>query len=407
MTEGLPLLALDLAPGFSERRAGKPGHSGKVGAAAFAFANPCTRSISGGPFAPEPFPLLQGETAPPLDSHSKALKCVGTDEDQYSENINPCDACSRVLCYNPPMGPPEKRKRIQEMRQKNSYLGPNGHLERSSAWIHLIGATMFFFFATFRPIAGLDTVSTAGIFSGITSAVVMVTFLVSTAYHCLGTVGDMMPFLRMLDHGSIYIALACATVTDTAVVTIDFLDVPWQTVSDALFVAALLLFFFSYRRVVLPPSETVVAWGSCKLGLFRLQHADKDHSALRSSGYVILSFGFIALMPAAVTNLPRDMAIVIIACNGSSLVMLILGLLLDNVLVWPDVWYEQGRLPTIKCHSQECGCLLSSHAIWHLLSLFSVIVLTVGREIVIGNTLEGRFGSLSWKGGDAGWTLFE
>ena len=166
------------------------------------------------------------------------------------------------------------------MRQKNSYLVPNGHLERARAWVLLIGAAMFFAFATFRSLTGLDTVSTAGILSGITSAVVMVTFLVSTAYHCLGTIGDMMPFLRMLDHGSIYIALACATVTDTAVVTIDFLGAPWQTISDALFVAALLLVFFSYRRIVLPPSETAVAWGSCKLGLFRLQVTAPDRQPL-------------------------------------------------------------------------------------------------------------------------------
>ena len=91
MTEGLPLLALDLRPGFSKRN---------PGVAAFAFAKharSCSRHIGGGPFAPEPLPLLRKKTAPSQDLHTEALKCVGTDADQYSENSNPCDACSRVL----------------------------------------------------------------------------------------------------------------------------------------------------------------------------------------------------------------------------------------------------------------------------------------------------------------------
>ena len=408
MTEGLPLLSLDLNPGFSTRT-GKP----KPGAVAFAFAQPAScghpgyQQIGGGPFQSPPFPLLKGKSAPPLSSHEKALQSIGSEEDQYTEQYNACDACTRVLFHNPPTGDAARRARVTAMRIKNSLIGVNGHLERTNSWIHLIGALLFGIFAAIRSPVGLDVTSTSGVLSGITSAVIMVTFLVSTAYHTLGTIGDIMPFLRMLDHGAIYVALSVATVTDTAVVTMDFLNAPWQTVVDAIGVAAVLLVFFSYRRLVLPPSETIVAWGSCKLGLFRLQHADKDHSALRSSGYVILSFGFISLLPAAVHNLPYEMAAVLIACNGTSLLLLIAGLLLDNVLVWPDTLYEKGTLPSGICNSKKYGCLCNSHAIWHALSLFSVFLLTLGREIVITNTLPGRFGSPEWKGGDAMWTLFE
>ena len=398
MKESIPLLALDLT-----------GTKRKPGAAAFAFAEPnkvCSiGTISGGPFPPEPFPLLQGESAPPQSSHKDALECLGTEDDQYTENQDGCDACVRVLCYNPPRGDKARRARIAAKRAANSYLGVNGHLERACAWIHVLGAVIFLVFATLRPITGFDITSTAGVLSGITAGVMMATFLISAAYHTVGTIGDLMPILRMMDHGIIYIALACATVTDTAVVTIDFLDVPWQTIADVMGVAFLLLFFFSYRRLVLPPSETVVAWGSCKLGLFRLQHGDKEHSALRSSGYVILSFGFICLLPAAVHNLPYELAVVLIICNTTSLAMLVAGLLLDNVLVWPDLWYQRGTLPSVKCHSTELGCICTSHAFWHLLSLMSVVLLTIGREICIANTLEGRYGSPAWKGGRAAWTI--
>lgn len=70
-----------------------------------------------------------------------------------------------------------------------------------------------------------------------------------------------------------------------------------------------------------------------------------------------------------------------------------------------QTWYGQGRLPTMKCHSTELGCLATSHFWWHVLSLLSVLVLTVGREVVIGNTLNGRFGSDTWAGGEAAWAL--
>ena len=372
---------LDLRPGFSKKQT-----------PAFAFAHEY-RVVQSAPFPPDPFNILQGENAPPQESYENAIRCIGSEDDQYSESYGALDACWRVLFSNPPTGDAARRKRVRDMRLQNSLIGVNGHLERANAWIHLTGAALFLVFATARPLF-LNTVSVAGALSGITSAVVMITFLVSTAYHALGTLDALMPILRTLDHGSIYVALAVATVTDTAVVTLDFRNVPWQTISDAIFVAALLLVFFSYRRIVLPASATVVAWGSCKLGLFRLSHADKEHSAMRSSGYVILSFGFISLIPATVQNLSYEMAVILLVCNATSLLLLIGGLLLDNALVWPDSMYEEGKLPSCICHSKTfCnGILCNSHAIWHALSLLSVIILTTGREIVISATEETRVG---------------
>ena len=195
----------------------------------------------------------------------------------------------------------------------------------------------------------------------------------------------------MFDHGAIDIALAIACTTDISIVTLDFYDVPWQTVVDPIGVAIVILIFFLYRRLVLPPEDTEIAWGNCVLGLFRIQHADFEYGALRSSGYICLSFGFVALIPAAIRNLSFESASTLIICNGVSLMFLILGMLLDNVLIVPDVWYmdpknKKGKNPTIVCHNERCGCIMTSHAWWHVFSLLSVLICTVGREIAIADT---------------------
>ena len=141
----------------------------------------------------------------------------------------------------------------------------------------------------------------------------------------------------------------------------------------------------------MPPEDTEIAWGNCVLGLFRIQHADFEYGALRSSGYICLSFGFVALIPAALRNLSANAAAILIVCNGVSLILLIAGLLLDNVLIVPDVWYmdpknRKGKNPKIVCHNEGCGCIMTSHAWWHVFSLFSVLICTIGREIAIAET---------------------
>ncbi len=323
----------------------------------------------------------------------QGVECLSADDDQYSTDWR--SACVRVLCWNPPrVGPREstKRERIESMRKKFSFLGPTGHLERSSAWLHLFGTVLFLVFASARPATELDSVSLAGQISTATSFVVATTFLVSTGFHTLGTVRWLAPAMRTLDHGAIDVALALASTADLAVVTLDFSNsVPWQTVADALGVAAVILVFFIYRRIVLPASATELAWGDCALGLFRLQHADFEHSALRSASYVVLSFGFLTVIPVAFANLTTFAAVSLVVANGTALLLLIAGLLLDNVWMFPDVMYnaatKSSQTPWLVCHSTKCGCILTSHAAWHVFTLVSVVLQTVGREIAISETV--------------------
>ena len=365
--ERLPFLPLNLRPGFSQRCHAVLDDDDEllVGTVTFGAA----------PFADPP-----GDA--PRSKQDDGEPCIGSDEDQYS-NSDGWSACWRVLLHNPPKGPQERRKRVYKLREL-SLLGPNGHVERMNAWTHLVGAVGFLVFAFLRPLI-LDSTSISGQLAGYSSIVLVFTFLVSTAFHTGGTVRRLAPILRTFDHGAIDVALAVACTADAAIVTLDFKDVPWQTVMDSSGVAVVILAFFLYRRLVLPPEDTEVKWGDCRLGLFRFQHADFEYGAFRSAGYICLSFGFISLIPAAFTNLSTRSAMVLVLCNGISLVLLIAGMGIDNVLVWPDVLY-QSSAEKPNCHSRSCGCIMTSHAWWHVFSLVSVVVLTVGREVAIANT---------------------
>lgn len=354
---------------------------------------------AGRPTDAAPFPELHGADAPPLVQPKAGedwLQCEEVEDEAYSTDLR--SACTRVLCWNPPrVGPLEFKKgeRIEMQRRKFSFLGPTGHIERMNAWTHVFGTLLFVVFASVRPATALDSTTTAGQISTATSFLVALTFLVSTSFHTLGTVRWLAPIMRTFDHGAIDVALATASTADIAVVTLGFVDVPWQTIADAICVAVVILGFFVYRRIVLPASSTELEWGDCALGLFRLQHADFEHSALRSASYVTLSFGFLMVIPAAFANLTHFAAVSLVVANGTALLLLIVGLLLDNVLVWPDVLYQEagkrrGQKPWLFCHSTKCGCIITSHALWHVFTLVSVVLQTIGREIAIAETLNAE-----------------
>jgi predicted membrane channel-forming protein YqfA (hemolysin III family) len=98
------------------------------------------------------------------------------------------------------------------------------------------------------------------------------------------------------------------------------------------------------------------------------------------------------IIPAAFCNLTTFAAVTLVVANGTALLLLIAGLLLDNVLVWPDVLYNdvnkrKGQKPLLLCHNTRCGCIMNSHAWWHVFTLVSVVLQTVGREIAIQETL--------------------
>jgi predicted membrane channel-forming protein YqfA (hemolysin III family) len=157
--------------------------------------------------------------------------------------------------------------------------------------------------------------------------------------------------------------------------------------------------FFVARRRLLLPSETERSWGSCALGIFRFEHADGIHSPLRTSTYVCLAFASALSLPVALEKLPWEAVSALIWGNVVGFAVLVLGMLVDNTLRYPDKQYQDAfklgrkvtktqnpalsQLQLPPCHSQSCGCMCSSHAIWHTAALFSVICSFVGRELAL------------------------
>ena len=259
-------------------------------------------------------------------------------------------------------------------------------MQRANAYTHLVAAVAFLIFGICRCVF-FDWDSVSSVLSGCATFVAVVVFATSTCFHVYSAVPNLSYKLRVLDHSAIYISFAVANLCDVSIVTHHLENVPWQAVADPIFAALVLMVFFLYRRFVLPRSATEITYGECGLGLFRFQHSDLSHGALRSSGYAVLSFSFLLSIALAFKNLPYDAAEILAACNGSALVVLVAALLLDNVVIYPDRAYEkrfrQGLSPDLCFHSKTCGCAMTSHAIWHVLATLSIVILTTGREIVI------------------------
>jgi hypothetical protein len=189
------------------------------------------------------------------------IASIKTDVDQYSIR-SASEAAWRVFFCNPPQGDSAEQDRILRLRDRNSLVGKYGHWERSNAWTHIIGAVLFAIYSAVRPVTPLDSSSSAGLLSAVSSGIVIAVFAVSTIYHTYCPVRWLSPIVRVFDHGAIYISLGVATTADAALATLDFEGVPWQGVVDGALVAFALLVFFTCRRLVLDPSFTEIAWGT-------------------------------------------------------------------------------------------------------------------------------------------------
>ena len=322
------------------------------------------------------------EPAPYLPNN---LCAQDSNEEQFSVH-DPWQACFRVLWRNP------AATAAADAARAGSVLGRTGHLERANAWTHVVGTVLFALFCFVR--AGLpdafDQTSIAGQLSALSASASVVTFGVSTGYHVFTSVRNLSPAFRLLDHSSIYFALAVTSACDLAIVTLNLEGVPWQSVIDPFLASFVLFVFFSWRRLVLDPVQTELSWGSCRLGLFRYQHADGDASPLRSGGYVAIAFLFVLVGPLTFQNLAPETSIVLFVCNAFGVGFLVAGLLLDNVLLIPDVWYQKrvgnGTAKRLWCHSERAGCVCTAHAFWHVACIAAVAVQAAGREFAISST---------------------
>ena len=270
-----------------------------------------------------------------------------------------------------------------------SLLGKYGHLERANAWTHAIACVVFLAFAVLRPFwLGFDT--TADYMATLSIVFTAITFAVSTVYHVYSSVPGLAPAARTLDHASIALSLACATVADLCMVTKNFQNVSFQAWLDPLIGSFVLILYFGLRRFFVPENETLQsAYGGdgCTLGLYRVFHSDLEHAALRAAGSAALTISWVLLIPSAVANLGMDPAVIWIVGASIGTFLLIFGILLDNTGVVDDFLMRNKRIGPCSCNSQLLGCVFNTHALWHVIATAGAASSIFARE----------YGIASWK----------
>ena len=215
------------------------------------------------------------------------------------------------------------------------------------------------------------------------------TFLMSASYHVYSTNYVMSAIMRLGDYFGIYLGISAGTLFDVSLTSKNMEMAFWQSQADVWIGMAVLVGFFVYRRTQIPIFETRRAYMSnkCSLGLSRSTNVDLSHSGLRAAAGLAMALGWVQVVPAAFATLELECAWLFTAGRVAGMALLIAGMFLDNVLLYPDA-YELNEaeppkfLPCTKC----CGCIFTSHAIWHLVALASIVVTTIGGEYALANT---------------------
>jgi len=291
---------------------------------------------------------------------------------------NPKDAYRRVLLPGGNPTPGQDRS--------SSVVGKTGHLERASAWTHLLAFVAFAVYALAR-VWLIDAHSFASQLSGLAIVLNAIMFAVSVVYHVYSTVPGCASAMRNIDHLVIYMAMGVAGAADAALVTVDFRDAPVQALADPLVGATCLGAYFAVRRWIVPRDETRDFQFNdvCSLGLFRVFHSDLEHAGLRTAGVSVLSLTWVLMLPAAFANLDRGVAVVYVVGRVLSFAMIVLGVLFDNQYI-TDRALAAGEDDAIAiafacgCASKRLGCVMTSHAWWHVASFCGTVVLTASRE---------------------------
>lgn len=290
----------------------------------------------------------------------------------------------RVLCVN----------RVPGNDFSESLLGPTGHLERANAWTHMIGAAIFLAWFLARSLAyGGSRASTSNSLLSFDVLCVSITLFISTTYHVYSPNRFWGAVARLGDYAGIYLSLCSGYLADLAISTVNLRGVPWQATVDVWIGGAIMVAFFVVRRMMLSIEETRKPYfkNKCNFGFARSTNVDLEHSSLRAAGGVVLAFSFILCFPGAVFNLEPNNSVVFVATHIAGVSILVLGMTIDNVFLFPDSWKQTGEKPNrCVCYSSREGCgggwILNSHAIWHIVSLVSIIVTSAGLEAVVAGS---------------------
>ena len=323
----------------------------------------------------------------------KSLECVECDEQdtnhdgtfpQY-EIDDVRNIWCRVLCVN--------RHPTKSFRA--SFLGPTGHLERMNAWTHILGAVLYFGYGFVRLlIYGGSRNSLSNSLVTLNSFAIVATFGISTIYHVYSANRFWSSITRLGDYFGIYLSISTSYLADLSIVTTNLQRVPYQAVADLWIASGFMVGFWAVRRATMSIDETRKPFMAdrCSLGLARSLNVDLEHSSLRAGAGVALAFSWILVIPAGMNTLEADCALVFFACHVVGTLILVLGMALDNMMMFPDVYLNQrdAKQPKCVCYDPRPGAcsgwIMTSHAMWHIIALMATVTTSVGVEYVIGNS---------------------
>ncbi len=298
--------------------------------------------------------------APPKKTEEKAPEeKINVDQEQYlSTNIR--DAYYNVFCRGC-------------FGTGNHRLLGAGHVERTSAYSHLVACLLFLVWSGVRFFL-VDGAVVPSIMAAVSSATISLMFAVSTSYHVFGTLGDTASgILRDVDIVFIYITAAVNAFCDIIILSSGF-DVSFFTILDALLASTVMIGFFVFRRVFVGIDES----RSENSVFYRLQHSDLEHEPVRLAGVFALATHFLLFSPIGLDRI----WVFVFWFSGQILgfVLLALGTLLD-ASGRMDVFLKNSEWRF--CSSTALGCIVDGHAVWHLLSIAAAIVSQASREYAV------------------------
>jgi len=317
--------------------------------------------------------LQQFGIAPQIPEEEKCKRADDDENDQYT--VRP----GRSMCFAVLF------KNDTGRRHPGSLLGNYGHAERLSAWVHLIGGVGFLIYAIVRPLAITDEHTIAESLATSAAGAAAFAFLSSTVYHITAPSKALTVWTRQLDYVGIYTALGVGCVADLAIATRGFENVSILSVIDGPLACTATAIFFLVRRALTSSDETWDTYlGGCTLsfGLMRRGHLDLDHTGVRQSTSFLLSISYFVTIPTLYNNFGTQNATTILLLELGCLALLVIGMLVDNLVVYPDKALSSGKGPKLLV-CKPCGCIGTSHALWHLFSVAAAIKGACSREFAL------------------------
>ena len=318
-------------------------------------------------------PVLQRFGIANQEPEKKCKRADDEENDQYT--IRPGRSmCWAVLCRND-----------TGRKHPGSLLGDYGHVERLSAWVHLLGGLGFLIYTVLRPLVITDEHTIAESLATSAAGTVAFAFLSSTIYHVTAPSKALTIWTRQLDFLGIYSALGVGCVADFAIATRGFENVSILSVVDGPLACAVTAVFFFSRRALTSADQTWETYlGGCTLsfGLMRRGHLDLDHTGVRQSTSFLLAISYFVTIPPLYNNFGTRDATTILLLELGCLALLVFGMLMDNLVVFPDKALSDARGPKfLVC--KPCGCIGTSHSIWHIFSVAAAIKGAYSREFAL------------------------